>query len=221
MNTNQTPLVKMDFPPEMRLIIEEVLNGEYDIPFLDIKKPVIFDIGANVGSFATWALHRWPGSTIYCFEPSPSTFEYLKKNLQPYKNIILNNVAIGDPKRRKLYQGLTFNAQASFFQLGEQTKKYEIVTTVWPSSLPPKCDILKIDTEGCEVEILEGLKLRKFMAILVEYHSEANRRKIDKILKDYVLVGNQIDRPNRGILKYLSKLQLSSLKKQSLKSQNR
>ena len=218
MNTNQTPQVKMTFPPSMRLIIEEVLSGEYDLP-LNTKQSIIFDIGANVGSFAIWALHRWPGSIIHCFEPSPSTFEYLKKNLQAYKNIVLNNVAVGNPKHRKLYRGLKFNAQSSFFQLGEQTKEYELVTTVEPSSLPSKCDILKIDTEGCEVEILEGLRPRQYVAVLVEYHSEADRRKIEQILKDYILVGSNSVRPNRGLLKYINKVYLNSyLKNRYVKS---
>jgi hypothetical protein len=35
----------------------EVLAGEYDIPYRH-KAPVILDIGANVGSFAAWALKR-------------------------------------------------------------------------------------------------------------------------------------------------------------------
>src|SRR3990170_467036 len=129
MITNKLDKVKMIFPPSMKPIVEEVLNGEYDLP-LNIQQAVIFDIGANVGSFAVWAIHRWPGNTIHCFEPSPSTFEYLKKNLEPYKNVVLNNVAVGNPKRKRLYQGLNTCAQASFFQLGEQKNEFELVTTV-------------------------------------------------------------------------------------------
>ena len=34
-------------------------------------RPVILDIGANVGSFAAWALKRWPGAHVHCYEPLP------------------------------------------------------------------------------------------------------------------------------------------------------
>jgi FkbM family methyltransferase len=40
---------------------------------------VILDIGANVGSFAAWALKRWPGAHVYCYEPLPNNFALLKK----------------------------------------------------------------------------------------------------------------------------------------------
>jgi hypothetical protein len=41
----------------MRRHVQKVLAGEYDIPYRH-KAPVILDIGANVGSFAAWALKR-------------------------------------------------------------------------------------------------------------------------------------------------------------------
>lgn len=208
--TDKLSKVKMTFPPSMKPVVDEVLSGEYDLP-LNIQHTIICDIGANVGSFAIWATHRWPGNTIHCFEPSPSTFKYLKKNLQPYKNVILHNAAVGNPKRTRLYQGLNSCAQASFFQLGEQKNEFELVTTVEPSNLPKKCDILKIDTEGCEIEILEGLRTRRYDVILVEYHSEDNRRKIDQLLKDYILVGSKSIKPNLGILKYINTIVLKKL----------
>ena len=40
---------------------------------------------------------------------------------------------------------------------------------------------------------------------MLEYHSEANRRKIDALLQDYVLAGGHIRHPNRGTLKFAHK----------------
>src|SRR3989338_2858013 len=139
--------MKLTFPNEMKPFVEEILQGEYNIG-LNMPKPVIFDIGANVGSFALWAYHRWPGCKIYCYEPSPSMFEYLKFNLAEFKNIKLYNVAVGNPKYKKLYKGKYNPGEASFFQLGGQSEEYEIVKIISPNKLPKKCDILKIDTEG-------------------------------------------------------------------------
>ena len=42
-----------------------------------------------------------------------------------------------------------------------------------------------------------------FDAVLLEYHSEANRRMVDPLLDRYVLVGGEIRTVDRGVLKYL------------------
>jgi len=42
-------------PPTMLSHVRKVLAGEYDVPY-QAAKPVILDIGANVGSFAVWAM---------------------------------------------------------------------------------------------------------------------------------------------------------------------
>jgi hypothetical protein len=64
----------------MRYHVQKVLGGEYEVPYR-ATRPVILDIGANVGSFAAWALGRWPGAHIHCYEPLPDNFVLLQKNL--------------------------------------------------------------------------------------------------------------------------------------------
>jgi len=49
--------MNIECPANMRRHVQKVLAGEYDIPYRH-KAPVILDIGANVGSFAAWALKR-------------------------------------------------------------------------------------------------------------------------------------------------------------------
>ena len=41
---------------------------------------------------------------------------------------------------------------------------------------------MKIDTEGCEVEILSGLDLSRTQAILLEYQSRADAKTIMRML---------------------------------------
>ena len=54
----------------MRRHVQKVLGGEYEMPHR-ATRPVILDIGANVGSFAARALKRWPGAHVHCYEPLP------------------------------------------------------------------------------------------------------------------------------------------------------
>jgi hypothetical protein len=39
--------------------------------------------------------------------------------------------------------------------------------------------------------------------ILLEYHSDANRRRIDALLADFLLVGGEARHLHRGTLKYI------------------
>jgi len=189
-------------PPSMRPHVQSVLAGEYDIAY-DNPKPVILDVGANIGSFALWASRRWPGSFIHCYEPLPENFAALEGNVAPVKSrVVLNNHAIGEPGQRKLFLGRNNCGEASFFDLGEQSRDWVNVEARAPATLP-KADILKLDTEGSEVEILSGLPDLTFDLVLLEYHSEENRRTVDRLLQDYILVGGRVRGAHRGVLKYV------------------
>jgi FkbM family methyltransferase len=172
-------------PPTMAWHVNKVLNGEYDIQY-EHPNPVILDIGANVGAFAIWASRRWPGSHIHCYEPLPENFALLRQNLAPLAGRVeLNDCAIGDPAHTLLFLGRNNCGEASFFDIGEQRSEAVQVTTKPPSVLP-RADILKMDVD----------------AVLLEYHSETNRRMVDQLLDQYVLVGGEIRTIDRGVLKY-------------------
>jgi FkbM family methyltransferase len=94
----ETGVMNIECPATMRRHVQKVLGGEYEVPYR-ATRPVILDVGANVGSFAAWALKRWPGAHVHCYEPLPENFALLKKNLGSLEgqSISLNNFAIGDP----------------------------------------------------------------------------------------------------------------------------
>jgi hypothetical protein len=49
-----------------------------------------------------------------------------------------------------------------------------------------------------------------FDIVVMEFHGDGNRRRIDQLLHDYVLVGGEIVRPHRGTLKYAHRRLLSA-----------
>ena len=190
-------------PPTMVSHVRKVLAGEYDVPYR-ADKPVILDIGANVGSFAIWAMRRWPGCQVHCYEPLPDNFALLKSNLAQVDGgaVTLNNFAIGNPDLTELHVGLNNCGEASFYDVGEQSTITVVVETKPPSVLP-KAQILKIDTEGSEIDILERMPSLDFEVVMLEYHSERNRRKADDLLRDFILVGGEIRCLHRGTLKFV------------------
>jgi hypothetical protein len=100
-----------------------------------------------------------------------------------------------------MYYGLHNCGEASMFAGEEQAKEGEIVKVMSAKNLPP-CDIIKIDTEGAEIEILENL-VHFPVIFLIEFHSAYNRRRIDELLLDYTLIECTMRGYNYGILKYI------------------
>jgi len=189
-------------PPSMAPHVQQVLRGEYEVSY-EHPRPVILDIGANVGSFAVWATQRWPGCFIHCYEPLPANFELLRRNLGHLEGakVALNNFAVGDPMRTRLFLGKNNCGEASLFDLGEQLSEFVEVVTREPQVMP-KADILKIDAEGSEIDILSRLPSLDYDVVMLEYHSEENRRKVDLLLPDYLLIGGHVRCLHRGVLKY-------------------
>jgi hypothetical protein len=126
----------------------------------------------------------------------------------------LHNFAVGDPSLTRLYLGRNNCGEASFYDIGEQSAASVEVETRAPDVLP-KAQIAKIDTKGSEVEILTRMTSVDFDAVMLEYHSETNRRRIDALLQDYVLVGGHIRHLHRGTLKFLHKRLIEAARKSS------
>jgi FkbM family methyltransferase len=194
--------VNLRCPGNMVPHVRKVLQGEYEVPYQHAR-PVIVDIGANVGGFAIWALSRWPGGFVHCYEPLPANFTLLAENIGQLSGsqVALYPFAIGDPARRRLFLGRNNAGEASLYELGEQSSEWVEVETKAPDVLP-RADILKIDAEGAEMDILSRMGTIDVDVLMLEYHSEANRRAVDALLVDYQLIGGAVYAPDRGILKY-------------------
>jgi len=72
--------------------------------FLTLNQPwllanninTVFDIGANVGQFASLIHEVLPTATIYSFEPLKDCYEQLKKKMKGVDNFKAFNLALGD-----------------------------------------------------------------------------------------------------------------------------
>ena len=76
----------------------------------------------------------------------------------------------GRPEEILLHEGIRNTGQRSIHMLGEQRSEGLMVKTLRARDLPP-ADILKLDTEGCEIEILlDYLHMSGVQAMTMEWH---------------------------------------------------
>ena len=174
---------------------------EYALPtFFQLNKnSVVVDIGGNVGSFSLYARQWNPNCQIHTFEPNPQVFPMLEHNTKNLGNITINQVALSDQNGEiSLYQHPENTGQCS---TSIQVKGGHQVSVEMKNSGEAlagkginKIDILKIDTEGAEVPILKGMKdlLINTGVIMLEYHSEEDRRAIDALLPGFSVYSSSV-----------------------------
>lgn len=144
---------------DMSAIDETLMRGEYDFitPVLQsADKPVIVDIGMNVGDFAVMALAYNPEARIIGIEAHPGTAEIAEKNAgmnagRGWK--VLNRAAWKDNQKIYLETGAA-SVSTKVSSSGKLGVDGIDMPTIF-SLLPEKnVDIMKIDIEGAEEEFL-------------------------------------------------------------------
>lgn len=144
------------------------------------EKPrgIVVDIGANIGAFSVYS--GGTSDRVFAFEPEPSNYCQLLKNVQLNNlsdKITVRNVAVGhENKRVYIYEG-KFNKGAStivhpFAGVGRPVEMRSFAGLMDDLGID-KIDLLKIDIEGGEYDLLYGLPRERFKNInniILEFH---------------------------------------------------
>jgi len=129
------------------------------------ERPVIFDVGANVGQSIEIFRKRFARPSIHSFEPGRATFEQLQRNTAGLADLQLNNVALGAASGSATLIENERTDMSSILEpgpdsWGEIERRYTVdVTTVDDYCAQrglERIDILKIDTQGFDLEVLRG-----------------------------------------------------------------
>lgn len=62
---------------------------------ISAERPVMFDVGANVGDAASEFAKSHPAALIHAFEPVNETFALLSANTRPFAQIMTHQLAVG------------------------------------------------------------------------------------------------------------------------------
>ena len=166
----------------------------------------IIDVGAHKGEYILNILKNFKIKQGYCFEPNPSVFRILQNNIKNKKNIEFINFGVSNSSGKIKFNVNIESSSSSinnlneksnyykkkfyllnFFNTSNVTKVIDIEVLTLDNFMKKKgiiqIDLLKIDTEGYEMQVLKGLqdKIKKIKLIHFEHHFD------DMIMKDYKL----------------------------------
>jgi FkbM family methyltransferase len=157
----------------------------------------VLDIGSNIG---VWSLtySTFITGNIYAFEPQPKIYNCLIKNIKANNctNIIPSNIALSNIKTEYLMNA-DYNTKINCgaFAIVPYGGTLQIKSEVGDNLNLLSIGFIKIDVEGHELEVIEGLKntiIRDKPIIFIEIHSshpQANNtfKKIIEFGYSYVL----------------------------------
>lgn len=196
--------VQLHVPPGLDDVamrdLQEVAGGAYDLPLEGVDS--ILDIGANIGAFAAFAAMRWPKAKVTCYEPHPKNFALLSKNA-PKADKVMAAVRATEGVEW-LREGGPNLGCSSFHDLGLQNEERVSVLVAAANTLP-SAQIVKVDTEGCEVEILKGLDLSRTAGVVYEWHRGEDGNELQRLLEaqGFKCIEERIGPRDTGVAKWL------------------
>lgn len=142
-------------------IFEEIFIKEEYAQVQNRSLLPIIDAGANVGFTALYFASRFPGVPIYAFEPDPGAYALLVKNAAAFPEITPVPAALGEKDGEATFYSVPGSAMSSSFVKRANGTPVTVPVRSLASWLEEhsieKVGVLKIDVEGFEDRIIEGI----------------------------------------------------------------
>jgi FkbM family methyltransferase len=146
------------------------LSLEFDLPkLIAASSPVIFDIGANVGQSIDFFRRIFPGARLFSFEPGAAAFTALREKYENDAEIQLFSIALGSKEEDRSFHeyGSLLNSIlpmdadpanrfANYDRKDISSVRVMTLENLWRELKSPGIHLLKIDTQGFDLEVLHG-----------------------------------------------------------------
>ena len=145
-------------------------------------RPVVFDVGANVGQTTLAILDHFRSPHIHAFEPSPATFQRLKRAVGGHAGVTVVPAALGDQEGL-----LPFNVTSDYSvndsllsptwqgQISIVEVPVETVDDYAARNGIQRIDLLKIDAQGYDLHVLRGARRMLNEQRITLFACEANQ----------------------------------------------
>lgn len=186
-------------------------NGDYqpDIfkaAMAHVREPkLFFDIGAHVGLWSLMAI-RAGFKEVRAFEPNHVTFKCLVSNISNYPDVTVHNYGIaernGQVEMKPEHEGNSGAVKVvpGMTAFVRNINNDNIGGSVYKLSITAQETLVKIDTEGSELECLKGMdkiiqSLRPVVVIeqrsnkdAIEYLKDMGMKQVDQVRHDYIFI---------------------------------
>ena len=146
-------------------------------PYLNLNPSVLVDVGVNKGKYADVLIENYPDATTYLFEPQKYLYDLLLNKYRLSNKIKLFNIALDENDgEATLIKGFEGDGEASIYNRKYLKNKKKLEEKVKCKRLDniiinQKIDFIKIDVEGNEMRVLNGMKkiIQNIKIIQIEF----------------------------------------------------
>lgn len=146
-----------------KIISNSLINyGEYQQHEIDLlltlisDQDIVFDIGANIGYHTTAFSSR--AKQVYSFEAHPIHFEMLEKNTATLKNCTIKNIAVSDSSGKLNISDFDILEKNNYGAVLIDSEGVLVECESIDNMKIPTPQLVKIDVEGHEVNVLNGMQ---------------------------------------------------------------
>ena len=124
----------------------------------NLRIGMVFDVGANIGQSALEFAERFPGAQVYSFEPVAATFGQLQTAVRGHKGVRCFQVALGASQSTGT---MVREGTSDLFHLAKEgdtgeSVKIDTLDAFCRAQKVEHIGYLKIDTEGHDLDVLQG-----------------------------------------------------------------
>lgn len=179
---------KLLFPCAEDAAFDDVFLRRVYYPYQPKHEDVVVDVGAHMGFFAVKTAKHV--RKVVAFEPDPESFRFLIFNAKNnnLSNVVAYNYALGETDGFMFLERGEVHGRSKITSdnVGIKVKVRALDSVIKELGISPT--VIKIDTEGYELEVLKGARYTLVHSgptlVIASYHYRDETKKVAKLLKE-------------------------------------